>query len=48
MSFRLVQTLSWSNSSMYSIAVLCCGKPMNLLAPDVLRAATFIVRRTDL
>jgi hypothetical protein len=48
MSFRLVHALSWSNSLISSIDVLCCEKPMNLLAPDALRAATFIVRRTTL
>ncbi len=39
MKFRLVQTLSRSNSHTFHIAVLCYGK---LVAPDELRAATYI------
>jgi hypothetical protein len=33
---------------MSNIVVLCCGIPINLLAPDALQAITFIVRRTAL
>jgi hypothetical protein len=43
--FRLVQTLSKSNSPTSSIVTLCCEK---LVAPDELRAATYIVKRTAL
>jgi hypothetical protein len=45
MRFILVHAISRSNNHTSSIVVLCCEK---LVAPDKLRAVTYIVQRTDL
>jgi hypothetical protein len=43
MRFKLVQTLSMSNSHTFSIVILCCGK--NLATLNELQATTYIIRK---
>jgi hypothetical protein len=43
MRFKLVQTLSMSNSHTFSIVILCCGK--NLATLNELQATTYIIQK---